>query len=153
MSSHSTDLDRDLGTTLRQRRVALRAAMSDLELALAAPANHHAGRWAQQVRTALLGLEAGLHEHVAITEGPDGLHRELVATAPRLAGPVDRLTEEHATLRDQLIEVLDLVGSPTVDPAEVRRAGTSLLDLLMGHRQRGADLVFEAYEFDVGGSG
>jgi hypothetical protein len=153
MSSHSTDLDRDLGTTLRQRRVELRAAMSDLELALAAPSNTHAGRWAQQVRTALLGLETGLRDHVAVTEGSDGLHQELVATAPRLSGPVAELTAEHATLREQLVELLDLVGLPAIDARAVRHAGTSLLDLLMRHRQRGADLVFEAYEFDVGGSG
>ena len=34
---------------------------------------------------------------------------------------------------------------------QVRALGTSLLGLLAGHRQRGSDLVYEAYEFDVGG--
>ncbi len=153
MSSHSTDLDRDLGTTLRRRRVELRAAMSDLELALASPSNGHTDSWAQRVRAAVLRLEAGLREHVAVTEGPEGLHRELVATAPRLSGPVAQLTAEHGNLQDQVTELRELVGRPTVDASAVREAGTGVLDLLMRHRQRGADLVYEAYEFDVGGSG
>lgn len=153
MSSHSTDLDRDLGTTLRQRRVELRAAMSDLELALAAPSNGQAGRWAEQVRAAVRGLQVGLREHIAVTEGPDGLHRELVVAAPRLSGPVAQLTAEHETMQEQVGALLDLVGGPDVDVRAVRDAGTAVLNLLMGHRQRGADLVYEAYEFDVGGSG
>jgi hypothetical protein len=33
----------------------------------------------------------------------------------------------------------------------IRRLGTTLLGLLVSHRQRGSDLLYEAYEFDVGG--
>ena len=33
----------------------------------------------------------------------------------------------------------------------VRGLGTALLGRLVRHRQRGSDLVFEAYEFDIGG--
>ena len=33
----------------------------------------------------------------------------------------------------------------------VRRLGTALLGLLVRHRQRGSDLVYEAYELDIGG--
>jgi hypothetical protein len=41
----------------------------------------------------------------------------------------------------------DLVG----DVDKVRDLGTALLGRLVRHRQRGSDLVFEAYEFDIGG--
>jgi hypothetical protein len=34
---------------------------------------------------------------------------------------------------------------------DVREAATALLGRLVRHRQRGSDLVFEAYEFDIGG--
>jgi hypothetical protein len=33
----------------------------------------------------------------------------------------------------------------------VRDLGTALLGRLVRHRQRGSDLVFEAYEVDIGG--
>ncbi len=37
------------------------------------------------------------------------------------------------------------------DVAALRDLGTSLLGRLVRHRQRGSDLVYEAYEFDIGG--
>ena len=39
----------------------------------------------------------------------------------------------------------------TEDVEQVRALGTSLLGRIVRHRQRGADLVYEAYEVDVGG--
>jgi hypothetical protein len=35
--------------------------------------------------------------------------------------------------------------------AKLRALGTELVATLARHRQRGADLVYEAYEFDIGG--
>jgi len=37
------------------------------------------------------------------------------------------------------------------DVDSVRDLGTALLGRLVRHRQRGSDLVFEAYEVDIGG--
>jgi hypothetical protein len=37
------------------------------------------------------------------------------------------------------------------DVDHVRELGTTLLGALVRHRQRGADLVFEAYQVDIGG--
>ncbi len=153
MASYSRGLHLDLATALRRRRLELREAMSELEFALAAPANGRPGRWAEEVRVAALGLVSGLRDHIAVTEGPGGLHRELVETAPRLAGPVAALTAEHADLKEMLARLIEGIDGADLDVAATRDAGTELLDLLMRHRQRGADLVYEAYEFDVGGSG
>ena len=37
------------------------------------------------------------------------------------------------------------------DVADLRERGTDLLARLSRHRQRGADLIFEAYDTDIGG--
>ena len=84
--------------------------------------------------------------------GPDGLYVDILETAPRLSGAVARLTKEHAEISDLVDDLLArqaTLASEDVD--QVRGLGTSLLGLLVSHRQRGSDLVYEAYEFDVGG--
>jgi hypothetical protein len=37
------------------------------------------------------------------------------------------------------------------DAEAVRKQGTNLLGRLVRHRQRGADLIYEAYQTDIGG--
>jgi hypothetical protein len=63
------------------------------------------------------------------------------------------LTREHGLVRDQVEKLLGRVTPPSevTDPERVRNLGTLLLGRLVRHRQRGSDLVFEAYEFDIGG--
>jgi hypothetical protein len=138
--------------TLRRRRAELRESMSALELALAGPVPSGHVRWAERVHVALVELSADFREHIAITEGPDGLYIDLLATAPRLSDAVARLTQEHGQITDLVEDVLARTSAPgSEDVAEIRDLGTTLLGLLVSHRQRGSDLVYEAYEFDVGG--
>ena len=138
---------------LRRRRAELRGSIDALERALAAPAPGRVAAWAERVRRAAVELSADLRAHVEITEGPDGLHGAVLATAPRLGNAVRRLGREHVQLRahvDNLLARLDrLAGEDGVEAARTR--GTLLLDQLIRHRQRGADLVFEAYHADIGG--
>jgi hypothetical protein len=149
----SSDQDTRLLAELRQRRAELRQSMSAVEMALASSSRIDGARWSERIRVALVELSGDLREHITITEGPDGLYRELEQRAPRLAGPVDRLTREHDEIGRQVEDVLAVVevagGSP--DAERIRRIGTELLAALMHHRQRGADLVFEAYQYDIGG--
>jgi hypothetical protein len=137
---------------LRRRRAELRESMSALELALAGPVPSGQLRWGERVNVALVELSADFREHIAITEGPDGLYVDLLATAPRLCDAVARLTQEHLQITDLVDDMLARTSTPgSEDVDEVRGLGTTLLGLLVSHRQRGADLVYEAYEFDVGG--
>jgi hypothetical protein len=150
---HSPE-DHALLKEIRRRRSELRDSMGALELALAAPAP--AGRtehWVGRVRAALHELSGDFRQHVAVTEGKNGLYQDLLRTAPRLSGPVARLTEDHAVINERLEVVLTLVESPAAseDVAQVRDLGTALLGRIVRHRQQGADLVYEAYEVDVGG--
>ncbi|HYJ68132.1 MAG TPA: hemerythrin domain-containing protein [Nocardioidaceae bacterium] len=138
---------------LRRRRSELRESMSALELALASPAPEGQARWTERVHVALVELSADFREHIAITEGSDGLYHELLQTAPRLSGAVARLTREHAVMTRLLDDVLHQVSTPTAnqDVDSVRDLGTELLGTLVRHRQRGSDLVYEAFQIDVGG--
>ncbi len=139
---------------LRRRRAELRESMTALEVALAGPPSRGQVRWAERVHVALVELSGDFREHLAVTEGPDGLYPEVIATAPRLSEAVARLTQEHARIRDLVEELLGEVGRPeggAADVHRVRELGTALLGILVRHRQRGSDLVYEAFEFDVGG--
>lgn len=138
---------------LRRRRAELLESMSAVEQALAAPVPGREARWAERVHVALVELSADFREHIDITEGPNGLYRELLTTAPRLSGAVARLTGEHALIEDLINELLACVGEPELseDVDTVRERGTALLAELARHRQRGSDLVYEAYASDIGG--
>ncbi|MGZ5415577.1 MAG: hemerythrin domain-containing protein [Nocardioides sp.] len=141
---------------IRQRRAELRESMNALEFALAAAAPADgASHWVERVHAALLELSGDFRQHVAVTEGPDGLYEELERTAPRLAGSVNRLAQEHVRIHEHVDGLLALVETPAAseDVENVRSIGTGLLGRIVRHRQHGADLVYEAYEVDVGGDG
>ena len=77
----------------------------------------------------------------------------MLATAPRLSHAVGHLTREHCEivrLVDSMLARLDRVDS-TMDVGRTRDLGLALLDRLNRHRQRGSDLLFEAYLGDIGG--
>ncbi len=153
MEQNSSTPDRDLLDALRRQRAELRGSMGALEDALAGPAPQGHARWAERVHVALVELSADFREHVEITEGQGGLYGDLLATAPRLSGAVASLSREHTQIRgliDDLIGRARTSGSKE-DVDGVRRLGTALLGLLVRHRQRGSDLVYEAYELDIGG--
>ena len=153
MEPDSSTLQQALLEKLRLRRAELRESISTLEHALAAPAMGDHARWAQRVHVALVELSADLREHIIATEGPGGLHRDLLRTAPRLAGATARLTREHALITSQVEQLLVRVGAPHSDRDidDVRNQGTVLLATLIRHRQRGSDLVYQAYQVDIGG--
>src|SRR5689334_14548607 len=101
---------------LRRRRAALFESMSAVEHALAAPAPGLEARWVEGVQGALVELSADFRAHIDITEGPDGLYREPLLTAPRLSGAVARLIREHALIKDLLDDLTTSVGEPDINP-------------------------------------
>ena len=153
MDESSSGPDRELLEELRRHRAELRESMSALEDALASPATADQVRWTQRVEAALAEVAGDFRAHVDITEGPSGLYLELLTTSPRLAGAVDDLTKDHLLIRGRIDDVLARVAGPDTTAAvdDVRAAATVLLGRLVRHRQRGSDVVFEAYEFDIGG--
>ena len=144
--------DQVLLRALRRQRADLRDSMSALEHALAAPAPGRPDAWAGRVHMALVELSADFREHVDITEGPGGLYRGVLTTAPRLSNAVARLAREHAQIADLVDTLLTRVSGPDGHAVEpVRDLRLALLGRLVRHRKRGSDLVYQAYAVDVGG--
>jgi hypothetical protein len=131
----------------RARRVALGAAMARAEQSLAAPCA--SPQWRSEVRASLVHLRLAIDSHVAEVESETGLLGELRQVAPRLSGPIDQVAAEHQTLCRAADAALDASEEATID--EVRARVLNLLLALARHRQRGADLVYEAFNVDIGG--
>ncbi len=151
MDDTATTMDEILLKQVRRRRVELTESIEALESALVTVIDDL--RWVSRVYVALVELSADLTLHVRITEGENGLHEELQNTAPRLAGQVTRLTEDHTRIRGQLDELLLAIDGPfpTLDQAGIRERAGALIAALAQHRRRGADLVYEAFQVDLGG--
>ena len=135
---------------VRLRRSELRGSLDLLERALAAPATGRAEVWSDAVHAALRPLRDDFTAHVDVTEGAGGLHQAILAGDVRLANAVEALTSEH---RDIAAAVDGLIAATeqTPDVDAIRERGTALITRLIRHRQRGADLIYEAYETDIGG--
>ena len=65
-----------------------------------------------------------------------------------------RLTRDHAEINDLIDQLLTRVGAAPVNNDAVdgvRDLGTALLVRLIRSRQRSADLIYQAYQSDIGG--
>jgi hypothetical protein len=138
-----------------RRRADLYQAILALERAAARPAVGREEEWVTGVVEALGEVEGEIADHIEITERRDGLYDEIVHAAPRLSRNTQRLRDEHpvmqeasSTLRARLTT---MAGQDDLDVAETRDEIQHLLGLLVKHRQRGADLLWEAYSLDTGG--
>jgi len=138
---------------VRQRRAELRDTLDALERALAAPGAARAVVWGEQLHAAVHRLASDFALHVEVTEGPDGLHQSILAGDLRLANQVAALVEEHKTIAADIAALAAASEAPVTpgDVADVREQGTKLLGIVVRHRQRGADLIYEAYATDIGG--
>jgi len=156
MATHDTpDLTPALDAA-RKRRVRLRDELYDVEQAISAPAPGRVDTWTGAVVIQLTKLREAMDEHVYVTEEPEGLYDEVLDLSPRLAGKVKRLRDEHPQILEQtdaLIARLENEGIGENWPLEDARDETQrLLGRIVRHRQRGADLVWEAYNLDIGGT-
>ncbi len=109
--------------------------------------------WLEAVTVAIDELGEALEEHIFVTEGKNGMLAEILDVAPRLAMEIELIEEEHAGLEESLAQAqLTLRGAMEIgfsDPEPSRSRVMTLLGRLSLHRQRGADLVYEAYNVDI----
>ncbi|WP_327042729.1 hypothetical protein OG400_11555 [Micromonospora ureilytica] len=108
-------------------------------------------RWREDVLLRLRPVRQGFAEHVRVTEGPSGLYRELLTQSPRLDHGVRLLTREHAAIVAAILAVQQIAERSEAPPDELRHRAGHLLRRLARHRRRGADLLWEAYQTDLGG--
>lgn len=109
--------------------------------------------WGEAVHAALVMIADDFGAHVEVTEGPGGLHQAILTGDLRLANAVEALTAEHGQLAEEVATLVADSRAPVTpnDVDDLREGATRLLGHLLRHRQRGADLIYEAYATDVGG--
>jgi hypothetical protein len=138
-----------------RRRRELRDALVVLEDA-AASSVHDPERWRLGVAARLLGLREAFAEHVAETEATGGLYDEMEEIAPHVHGKARRLREEHPPLTGAIVDAIARFDTPFPEATDLNALRDDLQRLmgrLIRHRQHGADLVWEAYQLDIGGAG
>ncbi len=141
----------------RARRVTLHDALVHLEVAISSPASGRLPEWTDLVRKEMVSVRDALDQHVVVTEKPGGLYEEITERAPRLAGTVHRLAGEHPEITQKVAEMLERleavdVGGPEWPLDDARDDLQRLIGTVIRHRQKGADLVWEAYNVDIGGT-
>ena len=142
----------------KRRRATLHDTIVHLEESISSPAAGRIAEWTEQVSKEMTGVRDAWEQHVIVTEKPGGLYEEIMERAPRLAGNIHRLQGEHPSIGEAVEAMVARLES-----TEITEDGAWSLDaarddlqrfigLVVKHRQRGADLVWEAYNVDIGGT-
>ena len=139
---------------VRTHRAELRESVAAVDEALASPLAR-GGAWRERVRAALAELAHDFRDHVELTEAPGGLYDSLGRDSPRLGGQVKRLRREHERFREDIDAYLAVLehGGTMADLPVFREEVARLVTRLVRHRRKGDDLLHEAYDVDLGGSG
>jgi hypothetical protein len=136
---------------IRARRANLRRTGARLREALDQPQGDVEG-WVGAVSAAAQALAEAWQTHSAVTESPDGVLAQIVDDAPRLARQVGRLQAEHAEIEALLrLAAGQLPGAGAADPAGIRAELGAVLDRIARHRRTGGELIYQAYQIDIGG--
>ncbi len=131
----------------RRHRAELLQVIQAFEIAIAVPARDPG--WRDRVHERVLALRDAFGEHVVVTEGPEGPYAERREHPPRLMRSVHGLVREHAAIISAIEGLTTRVEAADIE--RLRGWSSDLLRELARHRQRGADLVYEAYATDIGG--
>ena len=144
----------DLLGAARRRREALYEDITRLEDALTAPLGD-AAAWQERAAKAGRLIAEEVRAHIAETEGDEGFLTTVQEEEPRLAPAVAKLLDEHEEMVATADRFVAQVESPDegITLQDVRALGVSLLGMLVRHRQKGADLIYEAYQVDLGSGG
>jgi hypothetical protein len=140
----------------RQRRKTLHDTLVHLEEALSSPAAGRIPDWTATVLKEMHEVGDAFAQHIAVTEQEDGLYDEILERAPRLEGNVRRLREEHPEISKGIEAMLmrlenTEIGTDAWALDQSRDDLQRFIGRVIKHRQRGADLVWEAYNVDIGG--
>jgi hemerythrin-like domain-containing protein len=141
---------------VRLRRETLHQALVGLEDALATPIGD-AAHWRLRVAMAVDHAANRIDDHIRQTEAPTGLLQRVIQEEPRLSCRAERLRVEHGDIRrsvEQLQRTLNRLDEAEVQDrgGAIRTEALELMGQLVRHRQRGADLIYEAYQVDLGSS-
>ena len=135
----------------RIHRERMAVAADHLEEALARPAGNLSG-WKTAVQAAVIELSDALAAHVHEVEGAGGLYDDIMSRAPQLEHRISELRHDHDDLRGHIAELEPILAERAAPEqvARVRDLGVALLAELSRHRHKGADLVWDSYDYDIG---
>lgn len=139
-----------------KRRRTLHEALVGLEMAISSPAAGRIPDWTRLVAKEVTAVRDAWDQHIDGTEKPGGLYEEIVGTSPRLAGTIDRLRSEHPDITDAVRLMVERIENVEIGRLEwplddARDDLQRFIGKVIRHRQKGADLVWEAYNVDIGG--
>jgi len=134
-----------------RQRSQLARAMQQVELAAAAPTARKS--WIIDLQHSLRRLEIAVNNHIVEVQAPMGLLDRIVHQAPRLQRSVEQTKVDHAALAESIAELLATMDDTDSNERQddIRDAALSILVALARHRQKGADLIYDAYAIDIGG--
>jgi small-conductance mechanosensitive channel len=142
----TVDVSAEERRAAHHRREQLHQALIELEQALTAPTSRD--RWLRDLAHAARQTRETVLDHVAESEAPEGLLAQIAEVSPWLGPRVTQLRGEH----DHLVARCDALMSActaTATPEDVTDQAWELLERISRHRQRGADLLYDAYALDV----
>jgi hypothetical protein len=140
----------------RKRRKTLHESLVALEVAISSPASRRIPEWTTVVLKEMTGVRDAFEQHVVVTEKPDGLYEEILGRAPRLEHAISRLKAEHPDITHATVTMVDRLEQVEIGGIEwplddARDDLQRFIGRVIRHRQKGADLVWEAYNVDIGG--
>jgi hypothetical protein len=141
---------------VKRRRKTLHDTLVHLEEAISSPASGRIPQWTAQVVKEMHEIREAFDQHILVTEKPDGLYEEILQHAPRLQNGVSRLKDEHPEISSSIDEMIARLEQTEVASVQwplddARDDLQRFIGRVIRHRQRGADLVWEAYNVDIGG--
>ncbi|QEG24692.1 hypothetical protein [Mariniblastus fucicola] len=143
----------------RTQHVRLVFAIHRLEACLGQAAPGRETEWQQEVNRALDLLLAAMKESRECVQRDDGLIEEIKLEKPyllkrikNLRAEFDGLFNQAAALQDQMKDASDKDSSETqqIGFADLRQRMSWLLSALRHHQAKEADLVYEAFNVDIG---
>lgn len=142
---------------VRSRRDTLYHATLNLEQAMGSPTGD-LRKWRARSLAAAQDLKDRLEDHKRQTEEPGEFLDVVTKQAPHLVNAAKSVEAEHDELISEatdLVDMLERLGSAAKPSAAeaIRQAALELMGLLVHHRQQGADLVYLAYNEDLGSPG
>lgn len=148
-----TSRQQDAVAQVRADRDKTLVAMHALERALAAAAPGRQQEWADNVLTALEKLETTLEEQTGNGDRSDSLLSDIEQLDPRFSYRVSQLRQQLEDIRRTAASLRMQLRQPSETPpdyADIRQRLAWLLTALRHHRAREIDLMFEAYNLDLG---
>jgi len=148
------DMEQGRSQVAREERGRMTAAMRELENSLAAASWHRTVRWNERVNTSLRELQTALQETRASANAAGSLFADVVEEEPRLENRVNRIRAEYDDIERQVeslcqqMEVQPTENSEDVE--DIRQRLRWLLNALQYVQAKENELLYEAYQIDVG---